>query len=197
MELSRSTTPRGELAGQELLAIARESIGEALGLAEAASRGAPWLFEPGASFVTLTREGALRGCVGSIHAYRSLYADVRANAQAAAFDDTRFRPLVTSELELVRIEVSLLTPPEALPVAGEQEALARLRPHVDGVILEAGRLRSTFLPQVWDQLPEPADFLTHLKAKAGLPPGFWSKEVRLQRYQVSKWKEPAEPSNRG
>jgi AmmeMemoRadiSam system protein A len=189
MEPLRSTTLKGEIAGEELLAIARESLGEAFGLAVAAERGAPWLREPGASFVTLTRGGALRGCVGSILAYRSLYADVRANAKAAAFDDTRFRPLVASELELVRVEVSLLTPPEPFPVAGERDALARLRPHIDGVILEVGRLRSTFLPQVWEQLPEPADFLAHLKAKAGLPPGFWSQEVRLLRYQVTKWRE--------
>lgn len=189
MELLLSTTSKPEIAGAELLAIARESIGEALGLGKLHERSAPWLREPGASFVTLTRDGALRGCVGSIHAYRSLYTDVRANARAAAFDDSRFRPLVASEFDLVRIEVSLLTEPTSFPVADERDACARLRPHVDGVILEVGRLRSTFLPQVWEQLPGPAEFLAHLKTKAGLPSGFWSKEVRLLRYQVTKWKE--------
>jgi AmmeMemoRadiSam system protein A len=182
--------PGTEVEGAELLAIARESIGETFGRGAPAVRTAPWLARAAASFVTLTRQGALRGCVGSVHAYRSLLVDVRENAKAAAFHDTRFRPLAAVELDLVRIEVSLLSPPEPLAAADEREALQRLRPHVDGVIFEAGRLRSTFLPQVWEQLPDPRDFLAHLKAKAGLPPDFWSEQVRLLRYQVTKWVEP-------
>lgn len=191
MAPSRSTTmPGTEVEGAELLAIARESIGESFGRPAPAVRTAPWLEQPGASFVTLTRQGTLRGCVGSIRAYRSLHVDVRENAKAAAFHDTRFQPLAAFELDLVRIEVSLLSPPEPLAAADEEEALRRLRPHVDGVIFEAGRLRSTFLPQVWEQLPDPREFLAHLKAKAGLPTDFWSDSVRLLRYQVSKWAEP-------
>lgn len=187
----RSTTkPAAEVEGPELLAIARESIGEALGRRAAPRRKASWLERSAASFVTLTRDGSLRGCVGSVRAYRSLYVDVRENAKAAAFADSRFRPLAVSELDLVRIEVSLLSPPEPLAAADEEEALERLRPHVDGVIFEAGRQRSTFLPQVWEQLPDPREFLAHLKAKAGLPFDFWSEDVKLLRYEVTKWAEP-------
>lgn len=192
MGLLRSTTkPAGEIDGTELLAIARESLGEALGRAAAPRHESPWLDRTAATFVTLTRDGSLRGCVGSVRAYRPLYLDVRENAKAAAFHDSRFRPVTDSELDLLRIEVSLLSTPEPLAAADEQEALKRLRPHVDGVIFEAGRRRSTFLPQVWEQLPEPREFLAHLKAKAGLPLGFWSDEVRLLRYQVTKWAEPS------
>jgi hypothetical protein len=93
------------------------------------------------------------------------------------------------EFELIRVEVSLLTPAEPLVAASEAEALRRLRPGVDGVIFEYGRYRSTFLPQVWEQLPDPAEFLAHLKRKAGLPADFWAEGVRLSRYGVVKWKE--------
>jgi AmmeMemoRadiSam system protein A len=180
--------------GRVLLRIARESLAEALGSGGASGdRGEdfdqPWLREPGATFVTLRRLGELRGCVGSILAYRPLLEDVWRNAQASAFHDTRFPPVEPEELPGIAVEVSLLSPPEPLAAASEAEALRRLRPGVDGVIFESGEYRSTFLPQVWEQLPDPRDFLDHLKAKAGLPRGFWSPEVRLSRYTVLKWEE--------
>lgn len=175
--------------GTVLLAIARESLIEALGLGRGGEHPGSWLREPGATFVTLTRSGQLRGCVGSLHAYRPLFDDVRSNARAAAFSDTRFPPLHRDELPEIAVEVSLLSSPEEVRVSCEEEACAVLRPGVDGVIFECAECRSTFLPQVWDQLPDARDFLGHLKRKAGLPPGFWRPDVRLWRYTVTKWAE--------
>lgn len=175
--------------GRVLLRIARESLREALGLGTGSQWDEPWLRQPGATFVTLTRQGELRGCVGSVRAYRPLGDDVRANAYASAFHDTRFPPLSREEYPEIAVEVSLLSAPEPLEVRDEEDALARLRPGVDGVIFEHRDCRSTFLPQVWEHLPDPRDFLRHLKVKAGLPRGFWSPEVRLWRYGVTKWVE--------
>ncbi|MEO1765904.1 AmmeMemoRadiSam system protein A [Thiobacter aerophilum] len=177
--------------GQILLSIARASIAEALGRHYVLpDYDQPWLDEPGASFVTLTRNGALRGCIGSLEAHRPLRVDVASNALAAALRDPRFPPLTSREWPDIRVEVSLLSPPEPLPVASEQDAWEKLRPHVDGVILEYGPYRSTFLPQVWEQLPDPDRFLAHLKMKAGLPWDFWAPQLKLARYSVRKWKEP-------
>jgi len=148
------------------------------------------LNQPGATFVTLTQEGHLRGCIGSLQAWRPLHEDVQANAVAAGLRDPRFAPLTAPELPRTRVEVSLLSTPAHFGVTDEADALAQLRPGIDGVILECGRHRSTFLPQVWEQLPEPRAFLQQLKHKAGLPPTFWAPELRLQRYTVTKWKEP-------
>lgn len=175
--------------GQTLLQLARRSISEALGEAAPATPDLPALHENAATFVTLTQAGELRGCIGSLEAHRPLIDDVRANARAAAFRDPRFPPLTRDELARTRVEVSLLTPAEPLFVADEADALARLRPHVDGLILAAGGRRATFLPQVWEQLPEPAVFLARLKQKAGLPADYWSHELRLWRYMVQKWQE--------
>ena len=149
----------------------------------------PALALPGATFVTLTQNGELRGCIGSLEAHRPLDKDVRANAVAAAFSDPRFPPLTLAELPHTRVEVSLLTAPTPMSFNSEEDALRQLRPNVDGIILIAGHRRSTFLPQVWEQLPAPRQFLAHLKQKAGLPPDWWSTEVQLQRYEVQKWKE--------
>ena len=176
--------------GRTLLRIARRSLAEALGLGGGpGSDDEPWLREPGATFVTLRRRGDLRGCVGSILAYRPLFEDVWRNARASAFHDTRFRPVLPAELPEIAVEVSLLSSPEPLACPSETAAFRLLRPGVDGVIFEYGEHRSTFLPQVWEQLPDPRDFLGHLKTKAGLPSGFWSPEVRLSRYTVLKWEE--------
>jgi AmmeMemoRadiSam system protein A len=176
--------------GRVLLRIARESLVEALGIGMAADYREAWLQEPGATFVTLTRWEELRGCVGSVRAYRPLFDDVWLNARASAFHDTRFPPVERDELSEIAIEVSLLSPPELLPsFAREEDAIAVLRPRVDGVILESGPHRATFLPQVWEQLPDPTEFLAHLKRKAGVAPDFWSPEIELQRYSVMKWVE--------
>jgi hypothetical protein len=177
--------------GATLLTLARSAIGSSLGL-DMPPFGEPgWLTEPGASFVTLTEQGELRGCIGTVEAYRPLGVDVRDNAVAAAFRDPRFPPLSRAEFDDIRVEVSLLSPVEAMAVADESTALAALRPRVDGVVFEYGHHRGLFLPQVWEQLPRPAAFLAHLKQKAGLSKGFWAAGVRLSRFTVSKWKEPA------
>lgn len=175
--------------GRLLLRLARESVTEALGLGSAGRYEEPWLREPGASFVTLRQQGDLRGCVGSVRAYRPLFDDVWSNARASAFRDTRFRPVEAWEMAEISVEISLLSAPEPLACFCEADALQILRPGVDGVILEYEEYRSTFLPQVWEQLPDPRDFLDHLRIKAGLRRDFWAPEVRLQRYGVLKWVE--------
>ena len=175
--------------GETLLKLARSEIASKLWEGAAQNFTAAWLQEPGASFVTLTREGELRGCIGSLEAHRPLEIDVRENAVAAAFRDPRFMPLSSAEFDEIRVEVSLLSPTEPLEVEDEAAARAVLRPHVDGVVFEYGHHRSTFLPQVWEQLPDPDEFLAYLKRKAGLPMDFWAEQVRLSRYTVTKWKE--------
>ena len=182
------------LLGSTLLTLARNAISTHFGQNTAPELSLPELSQPGAAFVTLTLNGQLRGCIGSLEAHRPLQADVRTNALAAALRDPRFPPLTAQEATLVRVEVSLLTPPQALSVKDESDALAQLRPHIDGVIFTAGGTggggaRSTFLPQVWEQLPEPRQFMAHLKQKAGLNAAYWAPDVKLYRYQVKKWKE--------
>ena len=189
-----SGTERGEgpwtaERGRLLLKIARESVAEALGLCAAGAYDEPWLRETGACFVTLLRRGDLRGCVGSVRAFRELFEDVWLNARAAAFHDSRFPPVSRQELAEISVEVSLLSAPEPLCCTCEEEALRLMRPGIDGIIFECEQYRSTFLPQVWEQLPEPRDFMLHLKRKAGLPLSFWSPEVQLFRYTVYKWEE--------
>lgn len=150
----------------------------------------PWLGAPGASFVTLTQAGDLRGCIGSLTAYRALGEDVAANAANAAFRDPRFPPLSAQELPRTHIEVSVLSPPEPYAFTDRADALSRLRPGIDGVTLEYGNHRGTFLPQVWDSVPEPDDFMNHLVRKAGLPAGWWDDSLRLSRYTVTAFEEP-------
>lgn len=186
-------TEEQHAAGAVLLPLARAAIARGLGRSHAADDSAAWLREPGACFVTLTQQGELRGCIGTLEAHRPLLADVRANAVAAALHDPRFAPLSAQELEVTEVEVSLLSSMQTLAFSSEAEALSRLRPGIDGVVFEFGSRRSTFLPQVWEQLPDIADFMAHLKRKAGLPASFWHAEVRLQRYTVSKWKESELP----
>ena len=175
--------------GITLLTLARNAIAESLGTQTGACQNAEWLDRPGASFVTLTCGNSLRGCIGTLEAHRALRADVQHNAQAAAFHDPRFNPLTLHEYANLEIEVSLLSIAEPMQFEDERAALLQLRPGIDGVILEYGRLRSTFLPQVWEQLARPADFIAHLKQKAGLTRDFWADGIRLSRYTVSKWRE--------
>jgi len=173
--------------GAALVAIARRAIAEALDVnPPGADPDGDWLDAPGATFVTLTLDGALRGCVGTVEAHRPLGDDVRDNAVGAALRDPRFPPLTSEEWPRVWVSVSVLSPAEPIPAAAEAEALAALRPGIDGVVLEAGRRRATFLPQVWDQLPDPAAFLRALRRKAGLPEDYWDGEVRLYRYTAEK-----------
>ncbi|HUO45039.1 MAG TPA: AmmeMemoRadiSam system protein A [Burkholderiales bacterium] len=178
-----------ENAGSILLPLARAAIARQLNLSAAVDDSAPWLRAIGASFVTLKKDVELRGCIGTLEAQRPLGLDVAANAIAAAFRDPRFAPLRHDEFDAVRIEVSVLSPSAPLAFRDEADALAQLRSGRDGVIFESDGRRSTFLPQVWEQLPEPRLFLAQLKIKAGLPHDFWSPRVRLARYTVSKWHE--------
>ncbi len=175
--------------GAVLLALARAAIASEFGQRYPADEQAAWLRERGACFVTLTQRGELRGCIGTLEAHRPLLQDVRANAVTAALRDPRFAPLSARELGQTEVEVSLLSPMQALAFASQADALAQLRPGVDGVVFEYGARRSTFLPQVWEQLPDVDDFMAYLKRKAGLPTDFWHADVRLQRYTVAKWKE--------
>ena len=161
--------------GEVLLALARASVEEALGLTphidKEALRGQnPWLDEKGAAFVTLNRksDGSLRGCIGSIIAHRSLYDDVVSNAKSAAINDPRFVAMRPEELNDITIEVSVLTPPEPLPYDNAQDLKSKLRPGIDGVILKRGAYQATFLPQVWQQLPTFESFMEHLCQKAGM-----------------------------
>jgi len=175
--------------GTVLLRIAREAIGERVGFGVRLPAPAHTLREFGATFVTLFHSGDLRGCIGTVSAWRPLGEDVRANAVAAAFMDPRFSPLTRDEYPGLAVEVSLLDAPRPMLFVDEADALTQLRPGVDGVVLEAGRHRSTFLPQVWDQLPDPRSFLGALKRKAGLPERYWGTEIRLSRYEVRKFVE--------
>ncbi len=175
--------------GQTLLHLARAAIAKELGFISHDLPRSAWLEEPGATFVTLTLHGQLRGCIGSLEAHRPLIEDVKHNAIAAAFKDPRFQPLSKEEFAEVVIEVSQLSPPKPIQFSSEQNALEQLIPGIDGVIIELGRYRATFLPQVWAQLPQPQVFIAHLKNKAGLPQDYWSDDIRLSRYSVQKWRE--------
>ena len=175
--------------GQILLPIARASISSALDRVKKADEKAAWLQGKGACFVTLTQQGELRGCIGTLDAHRSLLQDVKANAHAAAFRDPRFAPMAAAELDITEVEISLLSAMNPLQFSSERDALNQLLPGIHGVVFEYGHYRSTFLPQVWEQLPNVVEFMAHLKNKAGLGPDFWAEEVRISCYTVSKWKE--------
>jgi AmmeMemoRadiSam system protein A len=178
-------------AGAVLLPIARATIARELGRDHPAPRpeADQWLLELGATFITLKQADNLRGCIGTLRAHRPLIEDVKANALGAAFRDPRFSPLAVDELDRTRLEVSLLSPLEPLTFQSEEHALSQLLPGQHGVVFEYGYHQSTFLPQVWEEIGDPAEFLAHLKHKAGLPPDFWDAEVKLARYTVSKWRE--------
>ncbi len=175
--------------GFTLLTIARNAIDKHFGLDVRTVTPHPKLSHPGATFVTLTQNGQLRGCIGSLEAYRPLATDVAENAVAAALRDPRFPPLTNEELDHTQVEVSLLEASETIEFVDEVDAIACLRPGIDGVILTHGSRRATFLPQVWESLPDPQRFMTRLKLKAGLPVNFWDEEITLARYGVQKWKE--------
>ena len=176
--------------GRAVLTLARSAIAEQLGLGRLETvQDDASLDQPGASFVTLKQEHQLRGCVGSVQRLRALREDVRVNAVAAAFRDPRFLPLEARELPTVSLEVSVLSAEERIEVASEEELIARLRPGIDGLIVEYGSHRATLLPQVWRQLPDPGEFLATLKLKAGLPGDFWSPRMIVSRYAATTWAE--------
>jgi hypothetical protein len=140
-----------------------------------------------ASFVTLNRRGMLRGCIGHLEAIMPLAMDVAENAYSAAFRDPRFPPLTLGDYADLELHISILSPPEALAVSSESDLLARLRPGIDGLILEDGYARGTFLPSVWESLPEPGEFVRHLKRKAGLADNYWSDTLKLYRYETESF----------
>lgn len=189
-------------AGSILLDLARQAIARELGVDtappttphDAQHDAGHWLTQPGACFVTVTHQGTLRGCIGTVEAWRPLGEDVQANAVAAAVADRRFPPLSAAELPATDLEVSVLSTPQPIPAGQEAEAIAAVRPGVDGLLLRHEERRATFLPQVWQRLPDPSAFLAALRRKAGLPEDFWDPNVQLSRYTVTSWQGPADPS---
>ena len=149
------------------------------------------LREDGASFITLTIDGQLRGCIGALDPYQSLAEDVRQHAVAAALEDPRFAPVNERELSAIKIEVSRLTRPYLLAYTDWHALLAQLRPHIDGVILRDGwGHKGTFLPQVWEKIPDPAEFLNHLCEKMGISRDAWqTKHLDVYTYQVEEFHE--------
>ena len=148
------------------------------------------LREQGVSFVTITIRGQLRGCIGALEAYQPLADDVREHAVAAALEDPRFPPVREDELSRIQVEVSRLTHPVPLEYTDANDLLSKLRPHVDGVILRDGFRRATFLPQVWEKIPDPAEFLNNLCYKMGSRDDLWrSKHLDVLVYQVEEFHE--------
>lgn len=195
--------------GPTLLSLARQCVSWRVHHAEelkiSPADYAPELGARRASFVTLTKAGQLRGCVGSPTAWRSLIEDVANNAAAAAVEDRRFAPLAAGELDAIEIAISLLSAVIPLAAASEAELIAKLRPGIDGLLLREAkpcpgtdrqllredRPQALFLPQVWEHLPQPEEFLAQLKAKAGLPRDYWSASLEFRRFTTTSIAEPA------
>jgi AmmeMemoRadiSam system protein A len=180
--------------GQALGRLARKAIMEKLGLKSAKTESDPMtdncFQEHRGTFVTLTINKQLRGCIGNLESTESIMAGIKRNAVNAAFHDPRFAPLKADELNQVGIEISILTEPQPLEYRGSKDLLTKLRPHVDGVILRKGKASATFLPQVWEQLPKPEHFLSHLCRKAGLSADTWEKtQLEISTYQVQYFEE--------
>lgn len=197
-----STDDRREFTAGEreiLLRIACQSIRSGLATRQPAAisvDGIPArLSARRASFVTLHAEEKLRGCIGSLEPRTSLAEDVSFNAYAAAFRDTRFQPLQADELDTLSLDISVLSRPELLDFDSESSLLGVVRPGIDGLILQEDDFRSTFLPSVWESLPDPAQFLGHLKLKAGLATDYWSASIRVWRYTTESF-EASVPSIR-
>ena len=183
---------------QALLDIARSSIIHSLHHHNPpdirAEDFAPELRESRATFVTLMINDALRGCIGMLEATRPLIVDVAHNACAAAFSDPRFSPLSRAEFELLDVHISILSPSTEMQFTSQGDLISQLRVGQDGLILEEGRIhRGTFLPSVWESLPDPVDFLRQLKRKAGLAPDYWSDRIRIYRYTTESISEDLIP----
>ena len=183
-----------DLSGTELLRLARGSIEHGLAHGEPAPTQfdelPAALRDPAATFTTLRIEKELRGSRGTLKVVRPLAEDVSWTAFQAAFDDPRFAPVVEHELEVIRLEVSVLSPMEALPVSDEADLLEKLTPGTDGLVILAYGRSATFLPTVWGQLPEPQEFVAALKAKCGLKRDYWSDRLEFMRYRTTKYAEP-------
>lgn len=186
-------SPLPDAEQRQLLALARRSIEHGLRTGEALPvklrELSPSLSECGACFVTLTINGELRGCIGTLEAHRPLAEDVSENAFASAFGDPRFPPLSEREFNTVHIEISVLTPPQEMHFTSEADLLQQIVPFEDGLVLQDGYRRGTFLPLVWQQLPDKKQFFTQLKRKAGLPAHHWSDNLRCYRYHTQVFEE--------
>lgn len=185
-----ASTSLGKPFRQRLIQAARESVFCALTSREFPLRLAEFpepLTRERASFVTLNRQGQLRGCIGSLTAYQPLVSDVTHNARAAAFKDPRFRPLTLDEYHDVEIHISVLSAPEPMDVDSREDLLRTIRAGIDGLVIEEGSRRATYLPSVWEQLPDPETFVTELRRKAGLSPDGWSPSTRVFRYTTEEF----------
>ena len=173
---------------QTCLQVARESIQHGLlhgtALKIVTSDYASDLQQKLTTFVTLHKNGELRGCIGALEAYQPLINDVAEHAYSAAFKDPRFPALQENEYEQIDVTISVLGTPEPMIFENEADLLQQIRPNIDGLILEHGYNRGTFLPSVWEQLPDKKDFLNHLKVKAGLSQQWWDNEVKVSRYET-------------
>lgn len=182
---------------QQLLAIAERSIAHGLKQHAPYTPDAEQLANPikedGACFVTLHKAGELRGCIGSLEAQRPLYQDVAENAYAAAFRDPRFPPLREQEWSQLTLDISILLPASPIDAVDEEALLEQLRPGVDGLILQQGSRRATFLPSVWEMVPKPQEFLAHLKMKAGFSIDHWSEQMRFYRYETESFSRAVTP----
>ncbi|MEA3303092.1 MAG: AmmeMemoRadiSam system protein A [Pseudomonadota bacterium] len=191
-ETEKELTPHQQ---QQLLQVARESIEYGLGHRHTMPIDADaydeQLLQQGGSFVTLHKKAALRGCIGTLQPYQPLVKDVAEHARAAAFSDPRFPPVGADELADIVISVSVLGDPDAIGFSDEDDLISQLRPSQDGLILEEGGARGTFLPSVWESLPQPRPFLQQLKRKAGLPLDYWSDSLRFSRYTTQSFSEKA------
>ena len=183
-----------EEEGRTLLSASRKTIEQRIFNRKEQSRSDAALSskfsERRGTFVTLTIDGSLRGCIGHIIPQESLIEGIRVNAINAAFKDPRFSPLSKKEWEKVKIEISILTDPQALAYSDADDLLKKLRPGIDGTIIKKGLCQATFLPQVWEQLPDSKEFLRHLCVKAGLDRDAWKKEnLEVSTYQVQAFEE--------
>jgi AmmeMemoRadiSam system protein A len=193
MSSTEASRPLAPAERGTLIAVARQAIEHGLTtgrpLTVTPSEFHPDLKAVRASFVTLHRGGQLRGCIGHLEAVQPLVVDVAENAYAAAFRDPRFRPLTPAEWPEVDVHLSLLTAPEAMQFDDEADLVRQIRPGEDGLILQDGPNRGTFLPSVWESLPDPLDFLVQLKHKAGLAANHWSDRIRVYRYRTESFGE--------
>ncbi|MGA8202946.1 MAG: AmmeMemoRadiSam system protein A [Woeseiaceae bacterium] len=179
--------------GAEILRIARASIGHGfehgVPLPVDGAAYLPALAEPAATFTTLRLDGELRGCCGRLEAIEPLANDVAYSSFRAAFADPRFVAVVPQELEVINLEVSVLSALEPVTANDEADLLVQLVPGIDGLVIAEGARRATFLPKVWDSLSEPRMFLAALKAKSGLPADYWSDKLEFLRYTTVSYSE--------
>jgi len=185
---------RQDLPGAQLLHLARGSIEYGLVHGEPSPIDCdnlpPVLTEPAATFTTLRSRGKLRGCCGALEASLPLAVDAARSAFQAAYRDTRFDPVGRGEIEEIRLEISVLSPLELMVVTSETDLLEQLIPGTDGLVIIDGWRRATFLPKVWESLPEPRQFLAQLKFKCGLPADYWSERMEFLRYRTTSYAEP-------